>query len=536
MRMARLKAELLQITERVLQSQTHRLLAFEREARDHKDKVVAVWRDLGGPPLVGRYTAVGAASNQPGTIDKKLADLETKEGINKPADSQLFGELFGVLGAVEEEVRFAPGTAHYRLPGKVHPDDLRTISAFDLFCRSITGHPKVIRTAFFMTDFKANFVCAGSPLSNFMSRVVMQYDSKSNDPEDGLVRGNEPILETRYEALHDSAYVFREFGWTARKLKSQVHRVPNWSIRDVVTRSVYVPKLQGPEMAGRFATDYLLVSVVPNILDEQSFERGRKIIILGGTHGIATRVSQLLFADKVLLRQLSERVKTPYWQALLEIDSVDYDNTGEAHPASIRLVDVAAVGINSLLLHKWFCNLPYATPVVLNRIRPRKEEVTRYTRDNRSVIDEAKQIAKEVFQGFQEINAEDSGATTLFEHEFIKRAQNTALLESREEKGLALALPCELRVIPEKEYLEAFPQLERGRTPWGDNIEWAKKPVGAEFERRFEDALMDIAHNNPGVLHKFNKHRQELGVSTEQLLRAILVRYFDERNFYPSQW
>jgi hypothetical protein len=105
-------------------------------------------------------------------------------------------------------------------------------------------------------------------------------------------------------------------------------------------------------------TDYLLVTVAPNLINRASFHRGDKIIVFGGTHGPGTRAVDLLFRDEPNLRRLLAASRgMPYWQALLEVDQIYHENDVDIPMSLSPNIHFYPIEINNAALRKEFFDL-----------------------------------------------------------------------------------------------------------------------------------------------------------------------------------
>jgi hypothetical protein len=294
-----------------------------------------LWADILGPPVVKQLQA-------------KVSDfLQRIDG--HPYNAGLVKQLFGDF---HRHTRFTPGSSHYLFSGQIPPDDRAAMATIDQICRTVTDRVEVVNGYFPSIDFRGTFVCTGSPVSNMLSRLVMQYQRTQHRSAYGFVREHEPVLDLRYEYILDPRYLQS----AAHKERVGRGRVLNWSILDQTENNVFWPQVDKNTF---LRTDYLLITVIPNIIERESFERGDKIIIFGGTHGPGTRAVDTLFRDESVLKHLLQKVGgIKCWQALLEVDQIFHED-GVDYPFSLsRNIHCSPVNINEAALRKWFEQLP----------------------------------------------------------------------------------------------------------------------------------------------------------------------------------
>jgi hypothetical protein len=194
--------------------------------------------------------------------------------------------------------------------------------AIDNACRSLLERNIEPVDFFHLQHFNDHFICTGSPTSNTLVKLIMEYRDKASNPEEGLVRVDEPILQLGYEYVLDSQYLLAETEPVIRILdKGEQHLLLNWAIRDTRTNVLLAPELNEDKRA---ITDFLLISVLPNILDREAYDSGKKVVIFGGTHGQGTEAVGLLLQDATILGRILQSVgDTPYWQAVVIVDRID---------------------------------------------------------------------------------------------------------------------------------------------------------------------------------------------------------------------
>ncbi|MCK5613304.1 hypothetical protein KAR91_66145 [Candidatus Pacearchaeota archaeon] len=192
----------------------------------------------------------------------------------------------------------------------MHPDDVLAGSTLERV--GIAGIEKleIVDSLFPLESFTGNIVALGGPMSNYLSRQVLDYIPVSNAPEDGFAKRNsKPFFELPYEYAysHTKSYT---------KLKTE--RIDAGSVlHDLEHDTLLLPNT---DSSGHLTSDYLLITVLPNILSKKAYDEGNKMIVFAGTHGVGTRAIELLFQDTSVLQTLVRKVHgVNYWQAVIEV-------------------------------------------------------------------------------------------------------------------------------------------------------------------------------------------------------------------------
>ena len=224
--------------------------------------------------------------------------------------------------------------SHYKFPNTPHPDDKEAMATLERLGAEVATKLELVSEIVGPKDHGGNLICLGSPMSNFVSREIMGYGCISSDPSLGLTRlPYSSPFEFRFEYIFDSTYLMKEGVVTKRFVGNKEHGVPNWSIKDNEKNAVLVPMTIGENLV----SDFLLVSVLPNIFDRKTYDKGQKVIILGGTHGVGTKSIELLFKDRSILETIEKQVAgAPYWQALVAVsDTFDDPKTKRTSPRAL---------------------------------------------------------------------------------------------------------------------------------------------------------------------------------------------------------
>ena len=245
------------------------------------------------------------------------------------------GAIKGVFGPIDARASFIPGQSHPKYQG-FHPDDEYVADIFDDLVKDAVENRVVYDTERIPQNLRGTALVSGSPVSNALSRYVLQFDYiDTTDRNEGLLRAEDPVFETEYEFIL-AKNALNEMGISEPIGKSGT--TGNWSIVNRRTGDLYAAESRG----GRLLSDFLLVTCLPNIFDRESYENGEGVFLLAGAHGVGTKAVDLLLRDSSLLFKLRETVgKSMYWQALFQVDGVDHYHEDPKfgvrwHPSSLN--------------------------------------------------------------------------------------------------------------------------------------------------------------------------------------------------------
>ncbi|MDT7044076.1 hypothetical protein [Candidatus Nitronereus thalassa] len=190
------------------------------------------------------------------------------------------------------------------------------------------------------TGISGNLICFGSPTSNIVARTVMQYKEIRGDGRNGHHFIPNETFEFPFLYELNGDLLLKEGHYCKRLVRDQEIIIPNWGIR-LSKDLLKIPETRNDKIAN----DYLIITNVPNIFHKQSYELGRRIIMLGGTHATGTRATKLLLLDKGLLKQIEDKSsRMSSWQAVVTIDNVNLETSA---PQSLGgRVDVKEVNID----------------------------------------------------------------------------------------------------------------------------------------------------------------------------------------------
>lgn len=506
-----------------------------------KAMLLDVWQNHGGATHVGLYSNP-LTVDPTGIVFRRLEELEGRHN-RREFDIDLFEDIFGSLKSI---TRLIPGTSHFRRFGEIHPDDLETLLGFDQLCRSLIPDPRVVQQPFFEGDFSGTLICAGSPLSNLTSRIAMGYELKSVNPADGLIRRKDAVLQLAFQPIHDAEYCLTHFGTIGRQLGNSTHKVPNWSIIDVRNDEVFIPNAEH----GKLQSDYLLISVLPNILDRDAYEQDDSIIVFGGTHGIGTKAAPLFLRDTRLLSRLANQIGTRFWQALIRVDAIGLTNDRLAPTVLSPKISYAPVNIDDGLLAKWLEDLPHlrqamatGTKFESNNSSSKKPHTeTRASRHSRlgrerpllkegTIVPKTPSdglplgiVASEIGKAIEFISNDEPEVLVSFFDAYECRKNDKLLPESWPDIGLSNALSAVLINSPRLAYREErMLRIKQG----------AERSVSPSALGAIRESLEYLVQNEPHVLEAARDTRERLHTSYVKLMRSSMLEYFGTRYSVP---
>jgi hypothetical protein len=187
-------------------------------------------------------------------------------------------------------------------------------------------------------ELEHNLVLIGSPTAEGLSRIIFGYRQDGEDT-DSLAAENSPIdLPYRWvisKARVDERAVARRFV-AGRGLVKR----PNWRITG--PDRIYVPRVDDN---GMLEEDYLLVTKVRNYLSTGAVDAGHYIISFGGAHGTGTRALELLYRNKLILRNVAQQLRTKpaAFQILLRVGNIAHDPVNGSRARDVELVGNAMI-------------------------------------------------------------------------------------------------------------------------------------------------------------------------------------------------
>jgi hypothetical protein len=196
-------------------------------------------------------------------------------------------------------------------------------------------------------DVGESIVLIGGPVWDRITRSVFGY--KKNLIEPGANGGS------RYDCDGLGLHLPFRFdldpnkitGVAARFIRSAdgvtVEREPNWGIVGH-DKSLYYPTLRHD---GFLATDYLLLTKIPNFLSDPTQGTERFLVNYAGTHGVGVRAVNLALSQQPLIRRIVEDLKIDVdraatwpsaYQVVLRVGDIKHNARRVSKPTDVRLV------------------------------------------------------------------------------------------------------------------------------------------------------------------------------------------------------
>jgi hypothetical protein len=317
---------------------------------DIADRLLSV----GGVPL---FAAVDQRTFASGRVCSKFIGEPLQDDRHTSSFLEHLTDLFGPL---HENSKFTIGVRHWLRSAQTHSDDNATAKAAGQLFLTLLPEAKKEACLFTSADLKGNIVCIGDAHSNIIPRAVLQYAPVTDDQDKFLTRRKPILFKLGFETIYDKSYLFANLDRSQqdviRVCEDGQYYTINWSILDLRrsgAKKIFAPTINRNKY---LESDFLLVTVLPNILDKESHQTN-KIIIFGGTHGIGTRALSLLLRDQELLAHIGKVVAgfahAPGWQVLLKVDAIER-NAYEERPLSFdrKEVQCCPVAIDELELKK----------------------------------------------------------------------------------------------------------------------------------------------------------------------------------------
>lgn len=285
-------------------------------SREHFHK--AVLRS-GGVPLIAAATAGQCMAVNSHFFDGNTEPISSPHinSTNPSGPLHFFKQLFL---RNPKTVSYHVGTEHPVNPGRIHFDNAHAAGRLRSTIALFSDPNRKIRYTskpFLSGHLAGDILCVGDCRSSLIARNILQYQIA----EDGdMHRDKDPILQLRFERLYNPAQLAPSDKFITREANGITFETQNTFIKDRDNPHSFIrPNISLHNR--RLISDFLLITVVPNIFDQASYENGSRVVIFGGTHGIGTRSLGLLLDDEQYLKFLHDKVKAfSYWQALIEVE------------------------------------------------------------------------------------------------------------------------------------------------------------------------------------------------------------------------
>lgn len=309
----------------------------------------------------GGVTCFGAVdSSDPSstwiTSDFVSGGADATAGSGSSEAHALLSLLFGDLS----KSAFNVGTEHYKCSPHPHQDDVFAANALTRILIASEITPRFLGGLYAVSTSDRNVICIGDAQPNLVARMILEYYAPKKKHY-LLRRFAEPIFNLPFTPLYDFERYPAHIVPINRLVNGTSYPSRNWCILESSTGKLICPDIEPKSRT--LISDLLLITVLPNIFDYKTFRAGRKLVLLGGTHGVGTRAVACLANSPAILREIDRQVRrfdTRCWQALLRISSISRAS-GTEEPLEIGApLQVAAVTANDESLSEWFNDLSVA--------------------------------------------------------------------------------------------------------------------------------------------------------------------------------
>lgn len=253
------------------------------------------------------------------------------------AHASVFREALGI--GLAEAYSYRVGMNHplYNV-GTPHPDDFEAfVSVLGTDTRAWSQAITWVAEEDCIGHLADGFVLIGSPEAEAITRLTFGYHKA------GRSRGMKHIgigvkLPFRWEEDGD---IIRA---THRKYVPGLGLVqrPNWPILDQRGTAV---KSMFPRVGrdGMLLSDLLLITKVPNYLTLESYQSGRAIVSVAGTHGTGTRAIGLLLRNRKQMAEIGAEIEKNYqsFQVLLEVTDICHDPERGSQARRVAVHEIA---------------------------------------------------------------------------------------------------------------------------------------------------------------------------------------------------
>lgn len=224
--------------------------------------------------------------------------------------------------------------------GAPHPDDGYAFVSV----ASEAASRAMERRNFAVTDsipatLDEGFVLIGSPESELLTSAAFGYTRR----DDGLgMKFTGDVLDLPYRWEEDQTNVAATC--TRYVPGRDLVTRPNWPIIDNTGTRIrtIAPVVRND---GMLASDFLLITRLPNFLSDIGLQSGRSLISIGGTHGTGTRAIDVLLRDRTALRKIADEVPmgTGAFQILLEAGVIDHNRHNGSVATKVQIRDIRSL-------------------------------------------------------------------------------------------------------------------------------------------------------------------------------------------------
>lgn len=322
-----------------------------------RDVIIAAISATVAWPL-GKFFDLGADQITKILNKANVYDDEIMSRISEiDAQHRYLGDLFDFYGTT---VHVKPGGDHWNYE-RTHPDNFFAATQYASALKKNgidVSHDKGNANR----DYVGSIILFGDPVSNALAAKLLQYDPAPGQPE---VNPRQFVHKEGIFEFPFSLVICKEklddLGVTKQVSSERINTSitnPQNALRP------FVPGIDG----NNYTSDFLLVTVLPNILDRRSYDSGKKIVIFSGTHGPGTRAAALLMQDSHFLTSIYDQVKElTSWQSVIKCGNLTrWSGVPEDRQEPRSLVGdpvCLPVEINYQKIHEHFDSLSGSGPI-----------------------------------------------------------------------------------------------------------------------------------------------------------------------------
>ena len=276
-------------------------------------------------------------------------------GYKKEAKNEKIESLHGFV----KDSIVTIGNVNPWVEGSIHPDDRETLG---LFKNWIFAHFKENQKVEYihgkigsLTDSKSlnrNICSIGGPATNLFTRYGMGYDQKGETWA--------PVLPFTYPLKQAEELAKKEKITVVQERQGQRWEEPNWYIANRNGNPRYFPSINVESKTLR--DDYFQIIVAPNTFTKEAFFSGRKHMMIASAHGVSSlAIKEILEDDKILESLYEVNKKTGYYQAIVKIPEIKYEESKKGyfpsgHPVLCEAVSLEPSDFGNLKKYKEWVN------------------------------------------------------------------------------------------------------------------------------------------------------------------------------------
>jgi hypothetical protein len=259
-------------------------------------------------------------------------------------DDREHRKLLRDVFAVRDTLYLRPGATHPQFPREVHPDNLDAANHVRLL---LVDRAKEVHVVDEIELTAGNQMIFGSPRSTGeLTRLLGLIGDRHADP----LRNKLPFqLKYTFGGWKSST------GSARRYIGRKEFNMPLGAVYQIATGKPIVFDRPRPEDDEWLSCDAILVTRIPNLLDEASYIVGDDIVSVAGVTGVGTKVAGHLLSRRDLLEDIAGKTRgARAFQALIRVDRVIHDDgQSQPDPSSIRVEDVVPIEVDEKSAARW---------------------------------------------------------------------------------------------------------------------------------------------------------------------------------------